>query len=153
MRNKKIRGLIILVVLLVTAYYFLPLVVSNLPSFWTSKRLKLGLDLQGGSQIQLEVDFTDLELSEKGKEDAVKTALQIIRNRIDQFGVSEPTLQRVVPGLKILSEKQLFWSLNCWQIPNRSRKPMKNWINTWQRILRSMNTWKNFLMWIQRKMH
>ena len=109
MRNRKIRGLIIVVVLLVTAYYFLPLVISNLPSFWTSKRLKLGLDLQGGSQIQLEVDFTDLELPEKEKEDAVKTALQIIRNRIDQFGVSEPTLQRVgntnriiiqLPGLK-----------------------------------------------------
>ncbi len=109
MKKSKIRGLIIAVVLLVTLYYFLPLVVDNLPSFWTSKRLKLGLDLQGGSQIQLEVDFTNLELSEKEKEDAVKTALQIIRNRIDQFGVSEPSIQRVgttnriaiqLPGLK-----------------------------------------------------
>lgn len=109
MRNRKFRGLIILVVLLVTAYYFLPLVVPNLPSFWTTKRLKLGLDLQGGSQIQLEVDFTDSELSEKEKEDAVKTAYEIIRNRIDQFGVAEPLIQRVantnriiiqLPGLK-----------------------------------------------------
>jgi len=109
MRNRKIRGLIILVVLLVTAYYFLPMVVPNLPSFWTTKRLKLGLDLQGGSQIQLEVDFTDSELSEKEREDAVKTAYEIIRNRIDQFGVAEPLIQRIantnriiiqLPGLK-----------------------------------------------------
>ena len=109
MKNRKIRGLIIFVVLVVTAYYFAPLVIPNLPSFWTSKRLKLGLDLQGGSQIQLEVDYSRLELSEKEKEDAVKTALQIIRNRIDQFGVAEPSLQRVgntnriiiqLPGLK-----------------------------------------------------
>ena len=109
MRNRKIRGLIILAVLLVTAYYFLPMVVPNLPSFWTTKRLKLGLDLQGGSQIQLEVDFTNSELSEKEREDAIKTAYEIIRNRIDQFGVAEPLIQRIantnriiiqLPGLK-----------------------------------------------------
>ncbi|RLC56968.1 MAG: protein translocase subunit SecD [Candidatus Cloacimonadota bacterium] len=109
MRNRKIRGLIILVVLLVTAYYFLPMVVPNLPSFWTTKRLILGLDLQGGTQIQLEVDFSNSELSEKEREDAIKTAYEIIRNRIDQFGVAEPLIQRVantnriiiqLPGLK-----------------------------------------------------
>ncbi|MCD6176940.1 MAG: protein translocase subunit SecD, partial [Candidatus Cloacimonetes bacterium] len=107
MRNRKIRGLIILVVLLVTAYYFLPMVVPNLPSFWTTKRLILGLDLQGGTQIQLEVDTS--KLPEDEKEDAVKTAYEIIRNRIDQFGVAEPLIQRVanenriiiqLPGLK-----------------------------------------------------
>ncbi|MEA2096337.1 MAG: protein translocase subunit SecD, partial [Candidatus Cloacimonadota bacterium] len=107
MRNRKIRGLIILVVLLVTAYYFLPMVVSNLPSFWTTKRLILGLDLQGGTQIQLEVDNS--KLPEDEKEDAIKTAYEIIRNRIDQFGVAEPLIQRVanenriiiqLPGLK-----------------------------------------------------
>ncbi len=109
MKKSKIRGLIIAVVLLVTVYYFLPLVVPNLPTFWTEKRLKLGLDLQGGSQIQMEVDYSELELSQKEKEDAVKTAVQIIRNRIDQFGVAEPSLQRIsntnriliqLPGLK-----------------------------------------------------
>ncbi|MBN1326832.1 MAG: protein translocase subunit SecD [Candidatus Cloacimonetes bacterium] len=109
MKKSKLRGIIIVVVLLFTFYFFLPLVVNNLPSFWGSKRLKLGLDLQGGSQIQLEVDFTDLELTEKEKEDAVKTAQQIIRNRIDQFGVAEPSILRIgttnrifiqLPGLK-----------------------------------------------------
>lgn len=95
MKNSKIRGLIIVAVLLVTAYFFAPLVIKDLPSFWTEKSLKLGLDLQGGSQIQLEVDFTDLQIDEEDKEDAVKTAYQIIRNRIDQFGVAEPIIQRI----------------------------------------------------------
>jgi protein-export membrane protein SecD len=102
MKNSKIRGLIIIAVLIVTAYFFAPLIVPNLPSFWTEKRLKLGLDLQGGSQIQLEVDFSELEISEKDKEDAVKTAYQIIRNRIDQFGVAEPIIQRIGNTNRIL---------------------------------------------------
>ena len=108
MKNRKLRGLIIAVVLIVTAYFIAPLIIPNLPEFWTEKRLKLGLDLQGGSQILLEVDYSELQISEKEKEDAVKTALEIIRNRIDQFGVSEPSIQRVsnnriiiqLPGLK-----------------------------------------------------
>lgn len=108
MKNRKIRGLVILVVLLVTAYYLAPLLVPNLPSFWTAKELKLGLDLQGGMQILLEVDYSELKLSNEEKENAVKTALEIIRNRIDQFGVSEPDIRRVgknriqiqLPGVK-----------------------------------------------------
>jgi protein-export membrane protein SecD len=108
MKNRKIRGLVILVVLLTTAYYLAPLLVPNLPGFWTSKELKLGLDLQGGMQVLLEVDYTDLEISNEKKEEAVKTALEIIRNRIDQFGVSEPDIRRIgknriqiqLPGVK-----------------------------------------------------
>lgn len=108
MKNKKIRGILILAVLIVTAYFVAPLLVDNLPKFWTEKRLKLGLDLQGGSQILLEVDYSKLKLSNKEKEDAVKTALEIIRNRINKFGVSEPSIQRVgnnrivvqLPGLE-----------------------------------------------------
>ena len=108
MKNRKIRNLLILIVLLVIVFFDAPLLVKNLPNFWTTKRLKLGLDLQGGSQILLNVDFSELKLSDKQKQDAVKTALEIIRNRIDQFGVSEPTIQKVganriivqLPGLK-----------------------------------------------------
>ena len=95
MKNRKLRSLIIVAVLLFTAYFVAPLLVDKLPSFWTEKELKLGLDLQGGMQILLEVDYENLELSEKEKTDAVKTALEIIRNRIDQFGVSEPSIQQV----------------------------------------------------------
>src|SRR5690242_8816637 len=47
----------------------------------------LGLDLQGGLQLLLEVDRSHLTAAE-GK-DAVERAREIIMNRIDQFGVAE----------------------------------------------------------------
>jgi len=55
-------------------------------------KVKLGLDLQGGMHLVLEVDTT--ALSEDEAKDAPDRALEIIRNRIDQFGVLEPTIQR-----------------------------------------------------------
>lgn len=108
MKNRKLRSLIIIAVLIFTVYFVAPLLFDKLPSFWTEKELKLGLDLQGGMQILLEVDYEGLELSEKERTDAVKTALEIIRNRIDQFGVAEPSIQKIgdnrimiqLPGLK-----------------------------------------------------
>jgi SecD/SecF fusion protein len=54
--------------------------------------IKLGLDLSGGMHLVLEVD--DSQLREDEKKDVVNRALEIIRNRVDQFGVSEPTIQR-----------------------------------------------------------
>ncbi|MDD5634034.1 MAG: protein translocase subunit SecD [Candidatus Omnitrophica bacterium] len=54
-------------------------------------RLNLGLDLQGGMNIVLEVDTS--KLSENEAKDAPQRALEIIRNRIDQFGVTEPLVQ------------------------------------------------------------
>jgi preprotein translocase subunit SecD len=54
--------------------------------------LKLGLDLQGGMHLVLELDRTALRDSEVA--DAMDRAIQILRNRIDRFGVAEPTIQR-----------------------------------------------------------
>ena len=54
--------------------------------------INLGLDLQGGIHLVLEVDQSNL--SEDEKTDVVARALEIIRNRIDQFGVSEPIIHR-----------------------------------------------------------
>jgi len=54
--------------------------------------VNLGLDLQGGMHLILEVDTS--ELTEDEAKDAPDRALEIIRNRIDQFGVLEPTIQR-----------------------------------------------------------
>ncbi|MFT5208187.1 MAG: protein-export membrane protein SecD, partial [Candidatus Omnitrophota bacterium] len=55
-------------------------------------KLKLGLDLQGGMHLVLRVK-TEV-LPEEQREDATEIALEIIRNRIDQFGVSEPKILR-----------------------------------------------------------
>ncbi len=56
------------------------------------RAMKLGLDLQGGIHLVMEVDFTGL--SEDAKSDAVDRAIEVIRNRIDQFGVSEPVIHK-----------------------------------------------------------
>lgn len=52
--------------------------------------IKLGLDLQGGMHLVLEVQ-TD-QIPEEARENATDRALRIIRNRIDRFGVSEPLI-------------------------------------------------------------
>jgi SecD/SecF fusion protein len=55
-------------------------------------RINLGLDLQGGMHLVLKVDTS--KLSPKEAEGAPERALEIIRNRIDQFGVKEVAIQR-----------------------------------------------------------
>jgi protein-export membrane protein SecD len=54
--------------------------------------IHLGLDLQGGLQLLLEVDKSKLTAAEA--KDATDRAMEIIRNRVDQFGVAEPLIQR-----------------------------------------------------------
>jgi SecD/SecF fusion protein len=66
-------------------------------------RLKLGLDLQGGVSFTLKVDPTGAESGEKGAgdksnvsaADMVNQALQVMEQRINQFGVAEPVLRPV----------------------------------------------------------
>lgn len=58
-----------------------------------NKILNLGLDLRGGMHLVLEVDTEKLEPG-TDVTDAVSRALEIIRNRIDQFGVAEPLIVR-----------------------------------------------------------
>jgi len=118
MSKDTIRTICIIVFVVVTLYYLSPLLFREYNadtdtytvkapfSFWTKKMLKLGLDLRGGMEINLYVDLSGLPANEH--EDAVKAAVTIIQNRIDQFGVAEPIIQRVgtdkiivqLPGVK-----------------------------------------------------
>lgn len=123
MRRNTLRTLSIVIFLLVTLFYLSPLIlpkdidketdtviVKKPFAFWTEKMLKLGLDLRGGMQINLYVDLSEIH-SKREQEDAVKAAVEVIQNRIDQFGVAEPSIQRVgdnkivvqLPGLKDFS--------------------------------------------------
>ena len=52
--------------------------------------LNLGLDLRGGMHIVLQVETA--ELTDDARRDAVPRALEIIRNRVDEFGVAEPSI-------------------------------------------------------------
>jgi preprotein translocase subunit SecD len=61
----------------------------------TEKRmpLKLGLDLQGGMHLALELDQSK-QVSADPKRD-IDLALTVLRKRIDEFGVTEPLIQKV----------------------------------------------------------
>lgn len=54
--------------------------------------IRLGLDLQGGIHVVLRVKLE--ELDGPAREDAVERAIQIIRNRVDGLGVTEPQIQQ-----------------------------------------------------------
>jgi preprotein translocase subunit SecD len=64
------------------------------------RTIQLGLDLRGGMVVRLRADIESLEsesgtaLSADEQEDAVRRALEILNNRIDQFGVTEPQIRR-----------------------------------------------------------
>ncbi len=55
--------------------------------------LNLGLDLKGGTSLLMELDVSKLPPGADLK-DAVQRAIEIIRNRVDQFGVTEPLIAR-----------------------------------------------------------
>jgi len=170
----KVRSIFALVVILVAVFYLVPTMTSELPEFWEKKlpkdKIHLGLDLQGGMHLVLEVEadkaieatlertsvdlkealmdkrirfrrlertanqtlsvelpdsasrmafekslresYPDLEIlsaetvegvervslgmNEKRKEEirklAIEQSLETIRNRVDQFGITEPEI-------------------------------------------------------------
>jgi SecD/SecF fusion protein len=54
------------------------------------QKINLGLDLQGGVQLLLQVDMD--KVPEEAKKDVTARVAEIIRNRIDEFGVKEPEI-------------------------------------------------------------
>lgn len=70
------------------------------------EKIKLGLDLQGGTSYTLEID--DSQGLEGSITDARDRALEVVRNRVDSMGVAEPSIypdgdRRIVvqiPGMK-----------------------------------------------------
>lgn len=73
--------LVLIVVLLVGALTLLTLVP-----------LRLGLDLQGGAQLTIQVESTD-EVKDLTPEEVLGGVLSVVRNRVDALGVSEPLVQ------------------------------------------------------------
>ncbi|UCE02049.1 MAG: protein translocase subunit SecD [Candidatus Latescibacterota bacterium] len=56
------------------------------------KSMKLGLDLQGGMHLVLEID--EASLGGGDRRDAQDRVMEILSTRVDQFGVTEPTITR-----------------------------------------------------------
>ena len=61
-------------------------------------KIKLGLDLQGGSAFVMRMDTnsfgseTNADAAQSKKDFALSQALEVLRRRVDRFGVAEPTL-------------------------------------------------------------
>ena len=81
--SMKWRVPVVLAVIALSAWYAFPL----------SQRINLGLDLRGGMHLLLRVE-TSKVAPEAQHRDVTGVAIEIIRNRIDQFGVREPLIQR-----------------------------------------------------------
>ncbi len=100
------------------AYYFPSLVddedadinrgILNRVQTLSAGKIKLGLDLQGGTSFLVSMDTTKLDAS-VDKSHAVQQAVEVLRKRVDQFGVAEPIIQpagenRILIQLPGLSE-------------------------------------------------
>ncbi|HXE61809.1 MAG TPA: protein translocase subunit SecD [Gemmatimonadaceae bacterium] len=113
--NIRNRLILILVLIAASVWALFPRTVSvrqlNKDGVWfdttqTHVPLKKGLDLQGGMYLALEVDESKGAVANKAE--AIDRALKVVRNRIDEFGVTEPDVRKVgndritveLPGVK-----------------------------------------------------
>jgi len=76
------KSIFILALLGLCVYFTFPL----------DKRINLGLDLRGGMHLLLKVDMS--KVPENAREDAADRAMEVIRKRIDSYGVREPLIQK-----------------------------------------------------------
>jgi protein-export membrane protein SecD len=67
----------------------LPLAVA---SIFPKSKITLGLDLKGGIDLVYQVDVNSIKEGDSIT-DAVKRSVEIIRNRIDMFGIAEPSIK------------------------------------------------------------
>jgi len=81
--QKKILYKLGFIVLLILGFSFF--------TFPLDKKINLGLDLKGGMHLVLRVDTS--KLAPDAKKGAIERALEVVRNRIDEFGVRETLIQ------------------------------------------------------------
>ncbi len=115
----KLRWAVIAIVIVAALWYLLPTIrlysmsaaerealsQENPEAFdaLRDRAIKLGLDLQGGMHLVLELDESQRAFTADERADAIDRVLEIIRNRVDQFGVAEPVIQEV-GGERIIVE-------------------------------------------------
>ncbi|MCC7002137.1 MAG: protein translocase subunit SecD [Gemmatimonadaceae bacterium] len=102
MNSLKTRLLVIAAAVLASAFVLFPRSVvvkkadaSGVYTTDTIRRIpiKYGLDLQGGMHLTLQIDESKSKVVDV--DDALDRALTVVRNRIDEFGVAEPVVQKV----------------------------------------------------------
>ncbi len=80
-RNDRLRLWTVLIVIAVAVFFTWPI----------TGRINLGLDLKGGAHIVLQAKDTP---ENPIQEDSIDRLLAVLRNRIDQYGVAEPIIQK-----------------------------------------------------------
>ncbi|MCD6228162.1 MAG: protein translocase subunit SecD [Candidatus Omnitrophica bacterium] len=80
-KDFRLRLIIILGIVILSFFYIWPL----------TTKINLGLDLKGGMYVVLKVDTSKVPKEKIAQ--ATEVALEVIRNRIDEFGVKEPSIQ------------------------------------------------------------
>ncbi|UGQ17431.1 protein translocase subunit SecD [Borrelia sp. RT1S] len=72
-----------------------------------SRIIQLGLDLSGGMSVTISLDYSDLEkklgrsLTSLEREESIERTMQILKERVDTFGLTEPKIIREAGGSKI----------------------------------------------------
>jgi len=79
----KLRLVVISVIVALSIVYIVPF----------NRSLNLGLDLKGGISVRLRADTSSIPAAKRP--DAIRAALEKIRNRIDEFGVAEPSIKLI----------------------------------------------------------
>ena len=81
-RNLKWKFILVVIIIAGCLWLFYP----------PREKINLGLDLQGGMHLVIRADID--KLPEDARADATSRVIETLRNRIDQFGVSEPLIQK-----------------------------------------------------------
>lgn len=96
-----VYGLVIVLGLLSALPNLLPAgIADKLPEWYQENAIALGLDLQGGSHLLLEVDATELLANNPDQpedvilKDAVERSLEVVRRRLNETGLVEPSITR-----------------------------------------------------------
>jgi len=88
-RNLRWRAILVAVVTVVAIVYLAPSISDQLPKWWPGKEIKLGLDLQGGSHLLLEVE------TEKAVENAAERISGDLKDIMRSKRVKYSKLERV----------------------------------------------------------
>ncbi|MGD8771300.1 MAG: protein translocase subunit SecD, partial [Desulfobacterales bacterium] len=86
MKNLSWRAVSVIAVIVIAIIYILPTIK---PSLWPHKKINLGLDLQGGMHLALEVD------TEKAVESTIERISQEMRSLLKKEHIRHTSLNRI----------------------------------------------------------
>ena len=94
-QNLKARVGLIVALILLSGFFLYSNYMKKGPDGKPMKQIvTLGLDLQGGSHLALELDESKAPIPANQRADAIDRALTVVRLRVDELGVSEPVVQK-----------------------------------------------------------